>query len=93
MEGKGDDFRSDLFHILDDIEVVILNPLDAQVYDLGWITVLLKIVRQGEDAYGEVIYPDEIAEWFIPVIEFGGVYEHAIKSFLIHGSFLLPSRA
>jgi hypothetical protein len=57
------------------------------VYDLGWIPVLLKIVRQGEDAYGEVINPYEIAEWFIPIIEFGGMYEHAMKTFFNHSFF------
>jgi hypothetical protein len=46
--------------------------------------VLLKIVRQGEDAHGQVIDPDEIPERFIPIIELGCMNKQTIKVFLGH---------
>jgi hypothetical protein len=72
--------------IVDDGEIVIFDPLQTQVDDLGGNTMTVETIGQSEEPHGQEVNPDEMTDRPVIIGQFGDMEKDKIKA--THGGIV-----
>jgi hypothetical protein len=78
VEVHRNDPRGLLPEIFDDREIVIFNPFDSQVDDLGGNAIALEKVGQSEEPHGQEVDPDEMTDRPVIIGQLGDMEKNKI---------------
>jgi hypothetical protein len=91
VEVHRNDPRGLLPEIFDDREIVIFNPFDSQVDDLGGNAIALEKVGQSEEPHGQEVDPDEMTDRPVIIGQLGDMEKNNVR-FSHRGNCKMPTR-